>query len=182
MKESRMRLPRGYAKLHHNLGAFIRRCRLENDYDCGRSQADVAKRVGISRESLSRIEKGHRWPSYDTLYEIMGLFNLEWDEIAVKGGSARPARHYATELRQDLGCALRAGRREEGMTLRVLSEKTGISSSQLSRIERAQNVQSRVLYMIDTGDAGQPNDRTIFRFNHSELTRLAEKGWPLRHG
>ena len=45
-------------------------------------------------------------------------------------GSAKPARGFAS--------ALRAARRDSGMSLRALSECTGISESHLSRIERGE--------------------------------------------
>ena len=175
-KTRRMRLPWGYREIRKDLGPFLRNCRFERNYEGDRSQAAVANRISISRESLSRIERGHREPSYDTLYNLMGLFQIEWHEIATRGESSRPCRHYATELRQDLGCALRAGRLLEGLTLQALAEHTGMSASQLSRIERSQSARSRVIE-IETSDRDRPiDDKTAFRFTNKELARLAKMG------
>lgn len=175
-KLRQMQLPRGFNQIRKDLGAFLQRCRFEKDYEGARSQAAVAGRVGISRESLSRIERGHRQPSYDTLYELMRLFEFDWGEIATKGESLRPSRRYAAERRQDLGCALRAGRLEGGLTLQALAEQTGMSVSQLSRIERSQSTRSRVIE-IHASDRDRPiDDKTVFKFTNSVLARLAEKG------
>ena len=178
MKKKEMILPAGFAELRRDLGAIIRRRRMEHERGRGLRQAEVADLIGIARESLSRIESGRRSPSYDTLYEIMGLFDLEWHDVAIKGESSRPARRYATENRQDLGAALRAGRIEEGLSLQALAEKVGISCSQLSRIERAQSTRSRVLEILPDGDP-QLNDDPVFQFRDAEFARLAEIGQAL---
>lgn len=175
-KIRQMLLPRDFSEIREGLGAFLRKCRFEKDYEGGRSQAAVAKRVGISRGSLSRIERGHRHPCYGTLHELMRLYQFDWGEIATKGESLRPSRRYAAELRQDLGCALRAGRLEEGLTLRALAKQTGMSVSQLSRIERSQSTRSRVIE-IQASDRDRPiDDETVFTFTDRVLARLAEKG------
>lgn len=175
-KKRQMQLPRGFGELRDDLGLILRTCRIENDYDGCRTQAAVASCVGISRESLSRIERGHRQPSYDTLLKLMSLFKLDGPEITKMGKSSRPFLHYAVELRQDLGCALRAGRLEEGLTLQALAEMTGMSVSQLSRIERSQSTRSRVIE-IQASDGDRPiDDKTVFKFTNRVLARLAKKG------
>lgn len=179
MKESRMRLPEGFAELRHDLGAIIRCGRLAYATNGGLSQAEMAELVGISRETLSRIESGRRWPSYDTLERIIGLFGLEWEAVAMKGKSVRPFRHYGPECLQDLGSALRAGRLQEGLSLRILAEQTGISYSQLSRIERAESTRSRVIHALVDSGSGKIDDETTFQFTHPELDRLAERGMGL---
>ncbi|WP_369815862.1 helix-turn-helix domain-containing protein [Erythrobacter sp. QSSC1-22B] len=174
-----MLLPRGFSELRHDLGVIIRRHRLAHGSDGGLSQAEMAQLIGISRETLSRIESGCRWPSYDTLDKIIGLFEVEWDVVAIKGASDRPSRHHAPDCRQDLGLALRAGRLHERLSLRALAERTGISYSQLSRIERAESTRSRVVdTRVDSG-SGKIDDDTTFQFTHPELARLAEKGMGL---
>ena len=175
-KRRQMQLPRDFGELRDDLGLTLRKCRLKNDYDGSTTQAAVASRVGISRESLSRIERGQRQPSFETLRKLMGLFKLDGPEITTMGKSPRPFLHYAAERRQDLGCALRAGRLEEGLTLQALAEQTGMSVSQLSRIERSQSTRSRVIE-IQTSDRDRPiDDKTVFKFTNSVLARLAEKG------
>lgn len=172
-----MRLPEGFAELRDDLGEIIRHNRLNYQNDGRLRQSELAALVGISRESLSRIERGHGWPNYDTLHKIMGLLDLEWDMVATRGKTARPSRHYAPEYLQDLCSALRAGRLQEGLTLQDLAKKTGISCSQLSRIERAQITRSRKLQVVETGSGRQLDEYTVFRFTHPELDRLARMGW-----
>lgn len=179
MKKSRMRLPRGFTELRHDLGAIIRRRRLGYGRNGGLSQARMAELIGISRETLSRIESGRRWPSYDTLDKIIGLFDLEWDVVAIEGACDRPSRHHAPDCRQDLGSALRAGRLQEGLSLRALADRIGICHSQLSRIERSESIRSGVLDTLVDSGSGKIDDDTVFEFNHPELARLAEKGMEL---
>jgi transcriptional regulator with XRE-family HTH domain len=175
-KKRQMQLPRDFGELRDDLGLILRKCRLKNDYSGCRTQAAVASRVGISRESLSRIERGQRQPSFDTLSKLMGLFKLDGPEITKKVQGSRPFLHYAVERRQDLGWALRAGRLEEGFTLQALAEQTGMSVSQLSRIERSQSTRSRVIE-IQASDRDRPiDDKTVFKFTNRVLARLAEKG------
>ena len=95
MKKSRMLLPEGFCALRENLGEIIRERRLKYEGGAGLSQQELADIAGIRRESLSRIENGRRWPSYDALYRIMEVFDLEWHHIAHAGtreGPARPLR------------------------------------------------------------------------------------------
>lgn len=179
-----MLLPRGFCALREDLGDIIRERRLAHESGAGLSQQELADIAGIRRESLSRIEKGRRWPSYDALYRIMDVLNLEWHHIAHKGASERPARLYAPERRQDLGSALRAGRLKEGLTLQELALRTGLSASQLSRLERSQSVRSGLLEMIDPGKPVRPDEppNPVFQFIHPELARLAECGMTIPEG
>ena len=178
MKKLRMLLPDGFCALRDNLGVIIRMRRKAHEGGGGLSQQGLADIAGIRRESLSRIENGHRWPSYDALYRIMDVLDLEWHELAHKGPSERPARLYAPDRRQDLGSALRAGRQKEELTLGELARKTGLSVSQLSRIERSQSISGRLLERIDTGNPVGAAEvaEPVFRFVHPELARLAAVG------
>lgn len=168
-----MRFPMGYAELRKDLGAYLRKCRIEQEIGEALTQAEVAALAGISREGLSRIENSKQWPSYDTLYRLMGVFNLEWDQVAIKGEGVRPPRHYAPDPLQDLGAALRAGRLAEGLSLHELAQRVGVSCAQLSRIERAQCTRSGVLAIERSGPG---EDDLVVAFTHTELCRLAERG------
>lgn len=178
MKKLRMLLPDGFCALRDDLGEIIYMRRKAHDGGGGLSQQGLANIAGIRRESLSRIENGHRWPSYDALYRIMDVLDLEWHELAHKGPSERPARFYAPERRQNLGSALRTGRHMEMLTLKDLARRTGLSVSQLSRIERSQSISSRLLERIDTGKPVGPGEVAdpVFSFIHPELARLAAVG------
>ncbi len=178
LKNLRMLLPEGFSELRQDVGKIIRERRMAHEFGTGLSQQELAEIAGIARENLSRIENGRQWPSYDALCKIMGLFDLEWDHIAYKSEGARPARRYAPERRQNLGNALRIGRLHEGITLEELAGRTGLSCSQLSRVERSQSIHSRLLEVIDaraplTADE-EPDP--VFQFVHPELALLAEIG------
>lgn len=71
------------------LGTAIRDQRLAR----GASQADIARRVGISPSALSQIERGVRGPSGDTLMRL-------WEVLGVAfGPTDRPERGYRIERR-----------------------------------------------------------------------------------
>ena len=184
MKKVRMLLPEGFCALRNDLGDIIREKRLAYESNTGLSQQELADIAGIRRESLSRIESGRRWPSYDALFQIMGVLSLEWHHIAHKGANERPARLYAPERRQDLGSALRAGRLEERLTLQELARRTGLSASQLSRLERSQSVRSGLLEMIDPGEPAKAGEEAdpVFQFIHPELARLVKSGMMISKG
>lgn len=137
---------------------------------------EFAAELGVSRETLSRIEHGFRWPSYPTIYKIMGLLGIEWETIAVRGTNVAPALIYASDNRQDLGDALRNGRIKERKSLQVVADVVGLSVSQLSRIERSQSTRGRLIESIGGKLWQSDDDRFEFSFTHPELNRLAKKG------
>lgn len=170
-----MRLPEGFIRFDAGLGKILRARRKDEKIALKNLAADV----GITRESLSRIECGRRWPSYDTLYRIMGKLNLEWHQIAVRGQGDRSSRRDPTndreEYLQHLGAALRRGRKADGLTLRDLAVDCGLSYAQLSRIERGQSGYSKVLEE-DPDDLSLDHDRRSSRFRDPKLAKLVEKG------
>lgn len=63
------------AKRTMSVGVQIRLMREQRRW----SQAELSVRSGVSRQSICQIEKGHTWPSFQTIYELshcMGLFVL----------------------------------------------------------------------------------------------------------
>ncbi|MFD1789230.1 helix-turn-helix domain-containing protein [Sphingomonas floccifaciens] len=171
----RMRLPEGFVELRADLGNILRDRRKSENIPLKNLAADV----GITRESLSRIERGRRCPGYDTLYRIMGQLGLEWHQIAIRGRAERPARHFPRNEREenleDLGAMLRKGRKAAGLSLRALAAECALSYSRLSRIERGQSRYSDVLEE-DPDDAMLDPDRRRLRFSHPRLAGLAERG------
>jgi transcriptional regulator with XRE-family HTH domain len=172
---SRMRLPEGFTQLRADLGETLRTCRKGENIALKNLAADV----GITRESLSRIECGRRWPSYDTLYRIMEQLNLEWHQLAIAGQGGRSSRRAPTNDREEylehLGAALRRGRKAEELSLRDLAADCGLSYSQLSRIERGQSGYSEVL-KEHPDDLALDHDRRRSRFRNPKLAKLVEKG------
>jgi len=60
-----------------NIGSTIRGYRLQK----GMSQGDIAKRTGLLRCYLSRVENGHTVPSLETLQKIARALNLQLAEF-----------------------------------------------------------------------------------------------------
>ncbi|MEO9130409.1 MAG: helix-turn-helix transcriptional regulator [Sphingomonas sp.] len=106
----------------------------------------------------------------------MRELELNWDMILVRGETLRIDLSADSTLwenrRFDLGRDLREGRQFENLTLRDLSESSGISVAQLSRIERGQAPHSRAFDDVEA-DRTVPREFRRARFRHPELHRLA---------
>jgi putative transcriptional regulator len=59
--------------------------RAERDW----TQADLAARVGVSRQTVNVIEKGHYSPSLDLAFRIAQLFGLTVEEIFQPDGQLK---------------------------------------------------------------------------------------------
>ena len=170
-KRSRIRLPVGFVALKDDLGDILRRQRTEGGHG---STATVAAAIGISRESLSRIENGRSQARPQTLDALLSLYDLDWEAIASRGETKRTPRYFDDswegELRAEQGAALRRGRLSEKLSLAEVGRRCGISASQLSRIERGEAPRSTAF--------GQRTDGTSpVGFAHPELRRLASIGF-----
>jgi putative transcriptional regulator len=49
------------------------------------TQADLAQRVSVSRQTINAIEKGKFDPSLPLAFRLAGLFNLRIEEIFLDG-------------------------------------------------------------------------------------------------
>ena len=175
-KAYRYRLPEGFVALKNNVGELLRNAR-EASFEYGEMpRREFAQLVGVSRETLSRIENGARWPSYRTLMEIMGLLRIEWSHIAIKGTSLKKPIRATPEVCCQLGEALRAGRESAELTLRQLAERTGISAAQLSRIENGLFVRGGHIEILPGEGKKRFDDCTIVRFTHPVLEYHAQLG------
>ena len=65
-------------KTENTVAENIRRLRLKNQL----KQADLAKKLKISRQSLSAYERGITLPDIYLLIEIAELFKISLDELA----------------------------------------------------------------------------------------------------
>ena len=171
-----MRLPEGFRAFKKGLGPKLKRMRRTSDDHGGKSQERFAKIIGIRRETLSRIENGRELPSPNTMAALMQELNFDWGDIAVKGRSSKPARIESPENLGILGQALRIGRKKEKITLEELSERTGISASQLSRMERGQCLRGGHFVIVWPDGERDPDDEVQCRYTHPELRRLAQIG------
>lgn len=173
---SRSLLPQGFTAFRADLGERIRRARKD---DFGKQQA-LADAVGISRESLSRIECGRAWPLPDTLDAIMRLMGWDWGDVAHRGATSGSQRRlfdgtWRDDHLLDLCRAMRAGRKARGLSVAQAAELAGISTAQLSRIERGQCRRSRVLEEMPE-DRDDPVDKRRMRFRDAFLRELAAAG------
>ncbi len=179
---SRLLLPKGSGRLRSDLGAFLKRRRqgrLNSEPFGTRSQ--IARRVGIARQTLSEIERGAAWPGPTTLDALLDILDLGWEHVAhpiASGADPRtfvndmpgggrlaempvglaPARHR-TFLEGPsgnqiiaFGEAIREARAGRGLTLVEAATAAGISAALLSRLERGQLATSGVFQFDDAGD------------------------------
>ena len=65
-------------KTENTVAENIRRLRLKNQL----KQADLAKKLNLSRQSLSAYERGITLPDIYLLIEIAELFKISLDELA----------------------------------------------------------------------------------------------------
>ena len=169
-------MPEGSSGLRNNVGELLREAR-EASPDFGKMpRKQFAHRVGISRETLSRIENGKRWPSYSTLAEIIGLLRIEWDHFALAARTSTNSIPSYPDACAELGKALRRGRAAENLTLRDVAELTGLSGSQLSRIEHGLFTRGRFIEVLFYDGVKTFDSDTIVRFTHPKLRELAERG------
>lgn len=172
-----MRLPAGFCRLRADLGAVIRSYR-RGEAGKGEPIAPkvLAAQIRISRVVLSRIENDKAWPRPETLGRIMAAFELDWPQVAEAGPNPGPSpRTPNTDQdgqQADLCDTLRWGRRQLGWTLAELARRSGVSASQLSRIERGQAARSAAFTWHPEDDGIVREDRRIV-FAHSLLADVA---------
>lgn len=154
------------------LHEMVRAARLAYEDNRGITQQELAELCHVTRETISAVENG-RMPNPETLFQLASNLSLDID-VKLAGPSTLP--HDADDdALYDLGRALRAGRRAAKLSLRQVSELTGLHYSQLSRIERGGASRSGVIEVV-------PNDKNAvkggerLRFSHPTLARLAEAG------
>jgi transcriptional regulator with XRE-family HTH domain len=181
-RTSRLLLPRGVGRLRADLGEFLKHRRQGKlDSDAFGTQADVAARAGIRRQTLSEIERGAAWPGPDTLDALLDILDLGWEHVAhsvmsratsrnrindMPGGgwlaemlpASAPRRHRTclegVKGKQIiyLGERLRAARKRHGLTLAAVADRAGLSPALLSRLERGQLGASHV-FRFDPPDS-----------------------------
>lgn len=74
----------GNSQLGQQMGLRIRELRLER----GWSQKALADRLHINKSVVSYYELGERYPTYDVLLRIAGVFHVSTDFL-IKGGKMR---------------------------------------------------------------------------------------------
>ena len=136
-----MLLPQGYCALRPQLGLVVRAARRSERL----KQAALAADVGTSRETLSRVESGERFPRPQLLDGLMAVLELDWEDVAVKGKSSS-SRTFLDGYRGDqlnlIGKRVRDIRLSRGLNLNDMAKYLGTSAATLSRFERGQLIRS----------------------------------------
>ena len=177
---SRGRLPTGFAGYKNEVGDILRHLRIEHGWTQRQLVETIKLKAGIkiARETVSRIECGHELPAPATLDALLRTFNIELSMLTVVGETDRPRpfqdSHRGTLL-VDMGDDLKKGRIAEGLKLREVAERCGLSSAQLSRIERGEMTRSRVIQEDPKDRQLEFGDRRVW-FSHPELQRLEKIG------
>ena len=60
-----------------NLKENLKKIRKDNNL----SQEDLAEKLGVSRQSVSKWESGQAYPEMDKVIQICNLFNLNIDDL-----------------------------------------------------------------------------------------------------
>ena len=138
-----MLLPQGYCALKPQLGAILRRARRAKRL----KQAALAADVGVSRETLSRVETGKRAPRPQLLDRLIAILELDWEDLAIRG-EFRNSRIFIDGYRGDqlilIGKKLQEMRLGRGFTLVEMAKYLRSSTATLSRLERGQLARSRL--------------------------------------
>lgn len=121
------------------------------------SQARLASKAGLSRGTITRLERGERLPLAETVFRLEAALDLQpstlvpaWPEWAPIGSKA-------------IGASARRRRKELGLTLDEVAIKAGISPATLSRFEREETTTPSLVL----------NERTAFG---GQFTSLHSKG------
>jgi len=100
------------------------------------TQARLASAAGLTRETIARLENGHRRPEADTVFRLRAALELEpyalipaWPEWSPIGTPA-------------LGARSRQRRRDAGLSLQQVASRIGVSVATLSRFEREMSANS----------------------------------------
>ena len=138
-------LPEGFSHLKPGVGRIVKEQRKARRM----KQEALAQDIGITRSTLSRIESGAALPSPTTLERLIEVFNLEMGDFAVEGRASRRAMVIDDTQRGKqhaaMGQSLRYSRKDQKLTLAALARLSGVSASQLSRVERGQFFRSGLI-------------------------------------
>lgn len=175
-KSYRYRLPEGYSGLIDGVGDILRRARARSPDCSAMSPSHFAALLEVRRETLSRIDNGKKLPSYRTLQKYLDLLDMDFDDVAQKCEYPGPFIPDYPEVCIQLGEALDAGRKAKELTLRQLSEHTGISYSQLSRLTRGQFKGGKHVEVKYIDGHRKFDSDTMAWFTHPMLDYLSEIG------
>lgn len=108
------------------------------------TQARLSEKAGVSRKTIGRLESG-RHPALETLERVNEHLGLTLKDLAENYESLNiAAESDRSEQIFDIGQGIRDRRRQLKISLKTLSQETGLSEPTLSRLERGRSLRSRV--------------------------------------
>jgi transcriptional regulator with XRE-family HTH domain len=113
--------------------------------------------IGITRTAYARFENGKSWPRPDTFEALQDYFEVFGEQLAVarqpgERATGRAEPNFDTlraDAIHDMGRYLRKCRKTKKYTLRQVAAWSGVSAAQLSRIERGECADSRIIGVVD---------------------------------
>lgn len=126
-----------------DFGDRLREARLKR----GWTQARLAARSGVGRETVARLERGRRVPSSDTVFRLEAALDMYPDRFV------RRWREWQPIGEKEPGARSRERRRELGLSLDQVAAATGVSAATLSRFEREER-RTPTLLRIERSELG----------------------------
>jgi|EndMetStandDraft_5_1072996.scaffolds.fasta_scaffold00090_2 transcriptional regulator with XRE-family HTH domain len=149
----RFRLPSGLSHFDGRFAKALKALRADRK----ETQQVVADAIGITRTAYARFENGKSWPRPDTFEALQDYFGVFGEQLAVarqpgERATGRVKPNFDTvraDAIHDMGRYLRGCRKKKKYTLRQVAAWSGISAAQLSRIERGECANSRIIGVVD---------------------------------
>lgn len=137
-------MPARTVKAEQKLGQCIRDRREE----VGMSGAELARRLYVTRERISQIERGSRAPTTNLLKGLAEVLDLNLDKLKALVPTKKPAKteSLSTQEASPMGKFLRERRITLGLTVKELAKRAGVSAVTLGSFEAGRsNPQGRTL-------------------------------------
>ena len=115
------------------IAAGIKAARLDREL----TMDTLARKAGITRSFLSKLERGEKAPAISTLINLANALHAEVSELIGEGQGATQ-RLSGEEVERSLGHRLRQARQSRGITIDALARKAGITKGFLAKIERGE--------------------------------------------
>lgn len=110
----------------------------------GRTVAECANVLGVSTETFQAYEQGEEAPSLPEIETLAYFFNIPVSHFsgntAISANGAQEVKrkklHHVIDIRQHIiGTLLRKAREEKGLSIAVLSKRTGVPAEDIDQYE-----------------------------------------------